>query len=246
MGKFIYHFGKYLLLLKSFFKSPEKPSVYWKLVLDEINSIGIGSLIIVFITSVFIGAVMTVQTAYQLISGFIPTKIIGNVVSATAFLEMAPTVVSLVLAGKVGSSIAGQLGTMRITEQVDALEVMGINSASYLIMPKIIGAVISFPLLVIIGAFLMHVGGMFAGDLTGSVTTDAFKLGMREGFTFFQLEFMLTKAITFGFVISSISSYQGYFVKGGALEVGLASTRAVVISCIMVLFADYILAQLLL
>ena len=156
--KILYHLGRYLSLLLSFFKSPEKFSVYWNLILVEANSIGVGSVLIVVLISVFIGAVMTVQTAYQLESPLLPDSLIGTTVANSSMLELAPTVTSLVLAGKVGSSIASQLGTMRVTEQIDALEVMGINSATYLIMPKIVASLITFPLLIILSAFLMMSG----------------------------------------------------------------------------------------
>jgi len=212
----------------------------------EVVSIGVGSLVIIFITSIFVGAVTTVQTSYQLTSGFVPPSIIGSIVAASEILELAPTISSLVLAGKVGSSIASQLGTMRVTEQIDALDVMGINAASYLIMPKIFGAIIAFPMLVAISAFLGTSGGMFAGTFTGEVTYTEFTEGARAFFEPFQVTFMIIKSITFGFIISSVSAYQGFYVRGGAKEVGEASTRAVVYSCILVLFSDYVLAQLLL
>ncbi|MCZ2357631.1 MAG: ABC transporter permease [Bacteroidia bacterium] len=246
MMKAVYHFGRYLMLLRMFFESPEKFKIYWRLTMQEIVAMGIGSVSIVFIISVFIGAVTTVQTAYQLVSNLVPKSTIGAIVSTSAILELAPTILSLVLAGKIGSHIAGELGTMRVTEQIDALEVMGINSASYLILPKIIGAMIAFPCLVIFSCFLTHIGGIIAGDMTGEVTAAQFGLGAREFFEPFQVTFMLIKAVTFGFVISSISAYQGFYVKGGALEVGRSSTLAVVYSCIFVVFCDYILAQLLL
>jgi len=246
MYKSIFHFGRYLLMLRRLFQSTERFPIYWKSTISEMVSIGVSSIVIVLITSVFIGAVTTVQTAYQLVSGFIPKSAIGAVVSASALLELAPTITSLVLAGKIGSNIASQLGTMRVSEQIDALEVMGINSTSYLILPKIIGAVLAFPMLVIIAAFVIHVGGIVAGDLTGEVTHYQFAVGAQSNFTNFQLNFMLIKATSFGFIISSISSYEGFNVEGGALEVGQASTRAVVYSCIIILLADYLLAQLLL
>ncbi len=243
--KIFYHIGRYLVLIGSFFKSPEKFSVYWQLILMECNAIGVGSVLIVVLVSVFIGAVMTIQTAYQLESPLLSNSLIGTTVANSSMLELAPTVTSLVLAGKVGSAIASQLGTMRVTEQIDALEVMGINSATYLIMPKIVAALISFPLLVILAAFLQMLGGLVAGDLTGEVSSVEFIQGMREYFEVFYLQFMLIKAISFGFIIASISAYQGYFVRGGALEVGQGSTRAVVYSCIVILCTDYALAEIL-
>lgn len=244
--RLLYHFGNYLVLIRSFFRSPEKFSVYWQLILHESNSIGVGSLVIVVIISLFIGAVTTVQTAYQLETPLIPKSVIGATVAASSLLELAPTITSLVLAGKVGSSIASQLGTMRVTEQIDALEVMGINSSSYLIMPKIISALFTFPMLVIIAAFLQILGGMVAGDATGEVSSTYFIQGIREYFDPFYVRFMIYKALTFGFIISSVSSYHGFFTRGGALEVGESSTRAVVYSCIIILFADYVLAQIML
>lgn len=244
--RLLYHFGNYLVLIRSFFRSPEKFSVYWQLILHESNSIGVGSLVIVVIISLFIGAVTTVQTAYQLETPLIPKSVIGATVAASSLLELAPTITSLVLAGKVGSSIASQLGTMRVTEQIDALEVMGINSSSYLILPKIISALFTFPMLVIIAAFLQILGGMVAGDATGEVSSTYFIQGIREYFDPFYVRFMIYKAITFGFIISSVASYHGYYTRGGALEVGESSTRAVVYSCIIILFADYVLAQIML
>ncbi len=224
----------------------ERFSIYWNAILNEIVAMGIGSLVIVLITSVFIGAVTTVQSAYQLVSSLIPRSTIGSVVSVSALLELAPTITSLVLAGKVGSSIASQLGTMRVTEQIDALEVMGINSAAYLILPKILGGLFVFPALITIAAFLMHLGGIVAGELTGTLTATEFALGVRTYFETFQVTFMYTKAVWFSVIITSISSFYGYTVEGGAFEVGKASTKAVVTSSIALLFMDYLLAQLML
>ena len=244
--KLIYHFGRYLLLITSFFKAPERFGIYWRRFLVESTSIGVGSLLIVVIISIFIGAVTTVQTSYQLTAGYIPKYIIGAIVNTSSLLEFAPTITSLVLAGKVGSGISSELGNMRVTEQIDAYEVMGINSATYLIFPKIAGAMVTFPMLVVVAAFLQNLGGILAGDLSGLVIVADYVQGAREYFEPFQLTFMLIKAVTFGFIISSVSSYQGFYVRGGALQVGEASTRAVVYSCILVLFADFILAQILL
>lgn len=227
-------------------KSPERFRVYWNLTMHEMESMGIGSLLIVVIISGFLGAVSTVQTAYQLTSGLIPKYVIGSVVCTTGLLELSPTITSIVLAGRIGSSITSQLGTMRVTEQIDALEVMGINSASYLILPKIFGALFVFPMLVAISAFVLNLGGVVVGDISGAVTAAEYMQGAREYFEPFQARFMLYKATTFGFIISTISAYQGYYVQGGALEVGQASTRGMVYSCIMILLADYLLAQILL
>jgi phospholipid/cholesterol/gamma-HCH transport system permease protein len=239
-------FGKYLILISSLFVNRERLSVYIRLIIDEAILIGIDSVFIVVIVSTFIGAVTAVQTAYNLVSPFIPLYIIGTIVRDMTILELAPTITCVVLAGKVGSNIAGGLGTMRITEQIDALEVMGINSASYLILPKMVAAILTFPLLVIIAAFLSMYGGYLAGVLTGALTEKEYIYGIRYQFQAYNVTFAIIKSLVFAFLISTISSYQGYFTKGGALEVGKSSTEAVTNSCIAVLCADYLLAQLLL
>ncbi|MBX9852983.1 MAG: ABC transporter permease [Cytophagaceae bacterium] len=239
-------FGKYLILLSSLFVRRERFGVYIRLIIDEAILIGIDSVFIVVIVSTFIGAVTAVQTAYNLVSPLVPRYIIGTIVRDMTILELAPTITCIVLAGKVGSNIAGGLGTMRITEQIDALEVMGINSASYLIFPKIVAAVLTFPLLVIIAAFLSIYGGYLAGVLTEVITEKEYIYGIRYQFMAYNVAFAIIKSLVFAFLIASISSYQGYFTKGGALEVGKSSTEAVTNSCIAVLCADYLLAQLLL
>jgi phospholipid/cholesterol/gamma-HCH transport system permease protein len=200
----------------------------------------------VAIIAFFVGAVTTVQTAYQLVSPFIPKSTIGAIVSTSSILELAPTITSLVLAGRVGSNIASQIGSMRVSEQIDALEVMGINSATYLILPKLLAGLLAFPVLVIYSCAVSHVGGIVAGAFTGAVNPTQFGIGARSFFEDFQVVFMLIKAVTFGFIIITVSSYHGYYVRGGALEVGAASTKAVVVSSLMILIADYVLAQLLL
>ncbi len=240
------HFGRYLLLLRRSFTGLLRFRLYWNLWTYESIQIGRDSLFLVAIISFFVGAVTTVQTAYQIVSPFIPKSTIGAIVSTSAILELAPTITSLVLAGRIGSNIASQIGSMRVSEQIDALEVMGINSATYLILPRLFGALVFFPVLVIYACLIVHLGGIVAGAFTGAVNPTQFAVGARSFFEDFQVVFMLIKAVTFGFIISTVSAYQGYYVRGGALEVGAASTRAVVISCLMILVADYVLAQLLL
>ncbi|MEO7962224.1 MAG: ABC transporter permease, partial [Ginsengibacter sp.] len=208
--------------------------------------IGIGSLGIVSVISLFMGAVSAVQTAYQLTSPLVSKETIAQIVRDTVILEFAPTLVCIVLAGVVGSKIAGELGNMRVSEQIDALEIMGINTKAYLIMPKIIGALITIPLLVILAAVLGIYGGRLAGYLTGILSADAYDKGLLENFNQKNVWFALIKGYTFAFIISSVSSFYGYYVKGGALEIGRASTSAVVASCILILFADFILASILL
>ncbi len=237
--------GRYFIFLGNLFKNPEKFNVYVKLVFEESYEIGINSLLIVSIVASFIGAVTCVQTAANLSNPFVPKYIISLIVRDSTILEMAPTITSIVLAGKVGSNIAGQLGTMQITEQIDALEVMGINSTSYLVLPKIIGAMLTFPMLVALAGFLSITGGYLAGWLSGAITPDEYVQGLRFDFHPIYVNFAMIKSLVFAFLIASIAAFQGYFTKGGALEVGQSSTKAVTNSCIAVLVADYLLAQLL-
>ncbi len=224
----------------------EKPRVYYDLALQETTSMITGSLAIVIIISVFIGGVTTLQTAYQLVSDLIAKSVIGSIVSASTLLELSPTVMTFILAGRIGSKIASEIGTMRVTEQIDAIEVMGINSSAYLILPKIIGGLIAFPILVSVSAFLAHLGGLMAGDFTGEVTAVEFTSGIQTYFEPFQVVVMYVKAFTFGFLITSVSAYQGFFTHGGALEVGASSTKAVVFSCLSMVVADYLIAQIML
>ncbi len=238
--------GRYFLFLGNLLRNREKFRTYIHLIFDEAKEIGVNSIIIVSIVSSFIGAVTCIQTAYNLVSPLVPKYTIGLIVRDMTLLELAPTITCVVLSGKVGSNIASGLGTMRISEQIDALEVMGINSISYLVLPKIIASLITFPMLVIISGFLSIYGGYLAGTLTGNITPQEYIYGIRSDFNAFNIPFALIKAIVFAFLISSISAYQGYYTKGGALEVGISSTNAVTNSCISVLIADYLLAQLLL
>lgn len=220
--------------------------MYWNELFRQMVSIGIGSLGIVTIISVFMGAVTTVQTAYQLVSGLVAKTVIGAIVADSSMLELAPTITSLVLAGKIGSAIASEIGTMRVTEQIDALEIMGVNAPAYIIMPKILAAVVTIPLLIILSIALCIGGGIFAGDATGILSSQQFIEGARSSFLPYNVLFSMTKAFTFAFIISSVSAYQGYYTQGGSLEVGQSSTRAVVYSCILILLSDYLLAQLML
>ncbi|MBI3719305.1 MAG: ABC transporter permease [Sphingobacteriales bacterium] len=243
---FFTHLGRYLLMLKGMFSKPENYKIYWKELMHQCAEIGIGSLGIVAIISLFLGAVTTVQTAYQLVSPLIPMSTIGIIVRDNIILELAPTLICVVLAGVVGSKIASELGNMRTTEQIDALEIMGINTKAYLVMPKILAALIMVPALVVIAAVLGIWGGRVAGAASGILSANIFDQGLLEEFVPYNVFFALSKAYTYAFIISSIPAYFGYYVKGGALEIGRASTTSVVISCILILFADYILAALLL
>lgn len=243
---FFTHLGRFLLMIRGMFTKPENLRMYWKELMHQCSEIGIGSLGIVAIISIFIGAVSTVQTAYQLVSPVIPKSTIAQIVRDTVILEFAPTLTCIVLAGVVGSKIASELGNMRVSEQIDALEIMGINTKAYLVAPKITAALIVIPLLVVIAAVLGIWGGRFAGTAANILSTESFDKGLLFAWMPFNATFALIKAYTFAFIISSIPAYYGYNVQGGALEIGRSSTQSVVISCIMILFADYVLAAVLL
>ena len=243
---FFTHLGKYLLMIKGMISKPENAKVYWKEFMHQCNDIGIGSLGIVTIISIFMGAVSAVQTSYQLTSPLLSKTVIAQIVRDTVILEFAPTLVCIVLAGVVGSKIASELGNMRVSEQIDALEIMGINTKTYLIMPKIVAALITIPLLVVIAMALGIYGGRLAGSMAGILSTETYDRGLMENFVPYNIFFALIKAYAFAFIISSIPAYYGYHVKGGALEIGRSSTTAVVVSCVAILFVDYILAAILL
>jgi len=238
--------GHYFIFLGQMFVNRESFKTHFKLVIDECVQVGIGSIFLVVLVSTFMGAVTTVQTAYNMVSPLIPDYVISQVVREMTVLELAPTIISIILAGKVGSSIAGGLGTMRITEQIDALEVMGINSVSYLVMPKVIASMLMFPMLVIVAGVCSLAGGYLVGSATGIITPTDYIYGIRFVFQEFSVFFALIKALVFAFLVSTISSYKGYYTTGGALEVGISSTVAVTSSVIAILIADYLLAQLLL
>lgn len=232
--------------MKGMFTKPENFKMYWKEFIHQCVEIGIGALGIVVIISIFMGAVSAVQTAAQLTNPLVPKTTISQVVRDTVITEFSPTLVCIVLAGVIGSKIAGELGNMRVSEQIDALEIMGINTKSYLVMPKILAALVTIPLLVIIAMILGIVGGRIASVMGGIVSGDIFDKGLLMGFIPFYVTFAMAKAYTFSFIISSVPAFYGYHVKGGALEIGRASTTAVVSSCVLILFADYILAAILL
>lgn len=238
--------GRYLLMIKGMFSKPENGKMYWKEFFHQCSDIGIGSLGIVAIISVFIGAVSTIQTAYQLVSPLLPRSIIAQIVRDTVILEFAPTLVCIVLAGVAGSKIASELGNMRVSEQIDALEIMGINTKAYLVMPKIAAALLMIPLLVVIAMVLGIWGGRLAGTMANIISATAYDKGLLEFFVPYNVIFALIKSYVFAFIISSVPAFYGYYVQGGALEIGRASTKAVVVSCILILFADYVLSALLL
>lgn len=238
-------FGQYVIFLGTLVVRRESFKTYYKLVLDESIQIGIKSVALVALVATFMGAVTTVQTAYNMVSPLIPRYVISQVVREMTILELAPTIIAVIYAGKVGSAMAGGLGTMRITEQIDALEVMGINSASYLVLPKIIASLLMYPLLVVVAGACSLLGGYLVGVITSIITPTDYIYGLRFYFDAYSITFALIKSFVFAFLISSISSFKGYFTVGGALEVGIATTAAVTTSIIAVLLSDYLLAQLL-
>jgi len=237
-------FGKYLLMLKGMFTATENKRMFWKEYIRQCVDIGIGSLPIVVIISFFLGAVTTVQTASQLVSPLVPLATIGIVVRDSILLEFAPTFLSIVLAGVVGSKIASELGNMRISEQIDALEIMGVNTKSYLILPKILGAITTVPLLVGISAVIGIWGGYLVGSWTNVVPAEIFITGIRKGFMINYVFIGFYKSLVFAMIISTVPAFYGYYVKGGALEIGKAGTKSVVVSCILILIADYIVAAI--
>ena len=238
--------GRFFLFLRSTVHNREPVRVYPKLILVEMVKIGTDSFLIVAIVSSFIGAVTCIQTADNLVSPLVPLSVIGTIVRDMTLLELAPTFTCVVLAGKVGSNLAGEIGSMRITEQVDALEVMGINASSYLILPKIIAACIMIPALCVMSALLALMGAYLIGVAADVITPHDYIEGLRSGFRASNVYFALIKSFVFAFLISAISSYRGYYTTGGALEIGQASTKAVTNSVIAILIADFLLAQLLL
>lgn len=220
--------------------------MYWKETLRQMSNIGVGSVMIIILISFFIGAVSTVQFAYNLSGSMVPMYYVGYIVKESLILELAPTISGLILAGKVGSNLSSELGTMRLTEQIDALEIMGVNTISYLIGPKLAASITMVPILVVISTLTGIIGGLIAGDLTGYVSSTDFVQGILMSFVAKNIYIMLTKAAVFGFLLTSISCYQGFYSYGSSIEIGKASTRAVVLSSIMVLVADFILAWMLL
>lgn len=234
--------GRFAVLMFQAFSSIGEVHTYRKNLVSQMIQIGVESIPIVALAAFFSGAVTTVQTAYQLISPFIPKSIIGSIVAPSMILELGAVVTGFILAGRVGARIAAELGTMRVSEQIDALEVMGLNSVGYLILPRVLAGVIMFPVLYIIACFVGIGGGIFVADLAGYLPAGEFIAGAQAYFKPFDPFFGLLKSFVFGFVITSISCYKGYYTSGGAEGVGDATTEAAVTSCVFILFADLFLA----
>jgi phospholipid/cholesterol/gamma-HCH transport system permease protein len=247
MLKYIFNeLGEYFILLGKVFAKPEKFSIFYRQTMREFINVGINSVAIIAIISFFMGAAVGLQTAYNTENPMYPKYLIGLGTRDSMILEFSSSVAALILAGKVGSSIASEIGTMRVTEQIDALEMMGVNSASYLILPKITAAIIFNPFLTLLSIIVGIGGGYLACTQLGGITSEDFIYGLQYGFIPFYITYSLIKTLFFAFIITSVSAYQGYYVSGGSLEVGRASTKAVVFSCLLILLFNVILTQLLL
>ena len=240
-------FGEYTSLMLRTISIPERWSEFFKQMSREIYKLGVDSVGIVIFISIFIGAVITMQISINVTSPIVPTFTTGYVTREIILLEFSSTIMCLILAGKVGSNIASEIGTMRVTEQIDALEIMGVNSASFLILPKITAFMIFIPVLSIFSMFFGIIGGYIIGYISSDIITISnYELGLHFWFLPYNVAYSVVKSVVFAFIISSIAAYFGYNVKGGALQVGKASTNSVVMSSIMILTFDLILTQLLL
>lgn len=238
--------GDYLILMTQVFRRPDKMLIFRKRLLHEFYNLGFTSIGIVLILSVFVGAVATILVAFNIDNPLLPEKLVGFSARQMIILEFSPTIISLILAGKLGSQIASEIGTMRVTQQIDALKVMGINPANYLILPKIISCLLFIPVLIIFSIVIGILGGWLACVLTGVITPNNYVLGLRSWFEPYTITFAMIKTVVFAFLITSISSFVGYTVQGGSVEVGKASTRGVVLSSIAIIVFDLILTQMLL
>lgn len=243
-SKFFYHFGRYVTMMGTSFARPERFSMYYKETMRQMIDIGIGSLVIVGLISIFIGAVTAVQFAYQLDGTLVPRYYIGYIVRDSTIIELAPTITCLVLAGKVGSNIAAEIGGMRQKEHIDAMDLMGVNTAAFLITPKLVAALVVIPMLVALAAFISIIGGYAASVPTGLMSDAEYIQGLRSFFLERNISLMFVKSAVFAIILTTVSAYQGYYVKGGSIELGRASTNAVVFSDILILLADYLIAVL--
>ena len=238
--------GRYVELMKRTFSKPDNWKMFWRQLPKEMEKLGIDSIGIIVLISIFMGAIMTMQTVLNTENPLLPRYSTGLVLRDTMVLEFSSSIMSLLLAGKVGSNIASEIGSMRITEQIDALEIMGVNSSNYLILPKVVALVLCLPLLVVFSVFFGLIGGMGVAFFTDMITVADFVYGMQYAFVPYYLTYSLIKSLFFGFIIASISAFYGYYAYGGALDVGRASTNAVVNSSIFILLMNIVLTQLLL
>jgi len=238
--------GKYLILMSEVFRIPDKGKTFWKQLMSEFQNLGVDSIGLVAIISVFMGAVAAMQVAFNIDNPLIPAITVGFTVRQSIILEFSPTVISLILAGKVGSRIASEIGTMRVTEQIDALQIMGVRAANYLILPKLTAALIYFPVLIILSMFLGIFGGWVAVIAMNLVSSQDYLTGLQSWYDPWTVSYALIKTVIFAFIIVTVSGFHGYKIKGGALDVGNASTKAVVNSSILVILFNLLLTETLL
>lgn len=243
---YIKTFGKYCRFISTVFRQPEKWKVFFKQLVFEINKLGVDSIPLVIIISIFIGAVICIQMTINIVSPMIPSYSTGLATREILLLEFSCTMMSLILAGKVGSNIASEIGTMRVTEQIDAMDIMGLNSANYIVLPKIIGFVLFVPVLCVLSMFMGLLGGALVAQFTDMISMENYEFGIQSFFNEWYVWYAIIKTIVFAYIITSVAAFYGYYVKGGSLEVGQASTKAVVSSSILILLADVILTKLLL
>ncbi|MDP4600809.1 MAG: ABC transporter permease [Polaribacter sp.] len=243
---YIEHVGKYFIMLFQVFKKPQRRRFFYESLFKEIEELGLKSLGIIMFISFFIGGVIALQTALNLESPFIPKSLIGFAAKRSIILEFAPTFCSIILAGKVGSYITSSIGTMRVTEQIDALEVMGINSLNHLVLPKVIATIFFYPFLISLGMVLGIFGGWVAGVLSGLFSGLDYIEGLQMDFNPFLVTYAMIKTLVFAFLIATVPSYHGYYVKGGSIAVGKASTKSVVWTTILIVIFNYFLTQMLL
>lgn len=246
MKKVLEIIGEYFIFLGRVFSKPSKGKEFFRKLIDEMDSMGVGSLLIVAIVAISMGSVITIQTALQIESSWVPAWTLGFTVRTSVVMELCPTIISLLLVGNLGSRITSEIGSMRVTEQIDALEVMGINSASYLVLPKIIASLIVNPILIIIAIFFALAGGYLTIVLTGVTSTYDFIDGLTSFFRMYDVLYAITKTIIFAFVISSVSSFYGYRIEGGALELGKANVNGIVVASFLILTLNLVITQIML
>ena len=239
-------FGKYWMFMARVFTVPDRWNVFGRRTVQEIFKLGIDSIPLVIVISIFIGAVITIQMQLNTTSPLLPAYSVGLAARAIVLLEFSNSILCLILAGKVGSNIASEIGTMRVTEQIDALDIMGVNSANYLVLPKVVGFIFFMPVLVAFCIFFSMIGGFIVAIFTDVISVAKYTYGIQAFFQEWYVWYGLIKSLFFAYVIATVSSYYGYFVKGGSLEVGKASTNAVVSSSILILLLDVILTKILL
>ncbi len=242
MKKTLFHLGRYLIWLRGIFNKPEKHYMYYRETIRQMDDIGIGSLKIVFIISIFIGAVVAVQLSYQLGQTLVPKWYVGYILRDMVIIDMAPTITCLVLAGKIGSNIAAEIGGMRQKEHIDAMEVMGVNTSSFLVLPKVVAGLFMTPLLVILAAGLGIGSGYLVATLGGYFTAGEFLQGLTTYYDPYNVTIMVIKSLVYGYIFTTVPAYHGYYVKSGSIALGRAGTDAVVYSNILILVADYIIA----